>query len=383
MDLKERLARLEQRRGETSDQWMAEYHKSANEETLLLAEALANAKDNELEEIVDVIGSLEHYKEYESISAEPFFTIGFENISETVVRIFDRIIAFIKRWIKVLADADFRLSVHTGLMSMALENIRTNMRTTSRSPKTSPHFLVTTRINNLCVNQKPISNAQMLLNSLTILNAVTDMYFNKHSESVLRQVSPVTIAVGSQKKASDIANIIEPTSPLQSALVSVFRQQGEHVESPHLMGNHRLVITNEQAGSADALSRIQGIRVKVVPSQLTQGDVPASIPFQYFDQNMAEAILAKCDGLLKLLGDSNTSARRHSRRQAMQALLASVERVNDEAQRKGIRDLDDARNVVAVLETYISWIADPYTSFYAFIQRNIKAAMNVCEANAA
>lgn len=383
MDLKERLARLEQRRGETSDQWMAEYHKSANEETLLLAEALANAKDNELEEIVDVIGSLEHYKEYESISAEPFFTIGFENISETVVRIFDRIITFIKRWIKVLADADFRLSVHTGLMSMALENIRTNMRTTSRSPKTSPHFLVTTRINNLCVNQKPISNAQMLLNSLTILNAVTDMYFNKHSESVLRQVSPVTIAVGSQKKASDIANIIEPTSPLQSALVSVFRQQGEHVESPHLMGNHRLVITNEQAGSADALSRIQGIRVKVVPSQLTQGDVPASIPFQYFDQNMAEAILAKCDGLLKLLGDSNTSARRHSRRQAMQALLASVERVNDEAQRKGIRDLDDARNVVAVLETYISWIADPYTSFYAFIQRNIKAAMNVCEANAA
>lgn len=383
MDLKERLARLEQRRGETSDQWMAEYHKSANEETLLLAEALANAKDNELEEIVDVIGSLEHYKEYEPISAEPFFTIGFENISETVVRIFDRIIAFIKRWIKVLADADFRLSVHTGLMSMALENIRTNMRTTSRSPKTSPHFLVTTRINNLCVNQKPISNAQMLLNSLTILNAVTDMYFNKHSESVLRQVSPVTIAVGSQKKASDIANIIEPTSPLQSALVSVFRQQGEHVESPHLMGNHRLVITNEQAGSADALSRIQGIRVKVVPSQLTQGDVPASIPFQYFDQNMAEAILAKCDGLLKLLGDSNTSARRHSRRQAMQALLASVERVNDEAQRKGIRDLDDARNVVAVLETYISWIADPYTSFYAFIQRNIKAAMNVCEANAA
>lgn len=65
----------------------------------------------------------------------------------------------------------------------------------------------------------------------------------------------------------------------------------------------------------------------------------------------------------------------------MQALLAAVERVNAEIQRTGVRDEEDARNVVAVLETYISWIADPYTSFYAYILRNVKVAMNVCESN--
>ncbi len=381
MDFTERLKRLEERRGETSDQWMEKYHQSNNEEVLRLSEVLAEANESDLEEIVDVIGGLEHYKPYEPLTGEPLFFTGLENVSDTVVRIFDRIIAFIKRWIKVLSDADFRLSIHTGLQAMSLENLRTNVRSVASKPRASTAFLVTTRIANLCVNHKPIANSQMLLNSLTILSAVTDMYFKQHSERVLSQVNKVTVAVGSQKKASEVAGLIEPASPLNSAMMSVFRQQDQHIESPHLMGNHRFVITNEGGASIDTLTRIQGVRAKVVPSQLTTPQSPDSIAFQYFDQNMTEAILNKCDGILKILGDSNNSARRHSRRQAMQALLAAVERVNTEIQRTGVRDEEDARNVVAVLETYISWIADPYTSFYAYILRNVKVAMNVCESN--
>lgn len=383
MDIKERLQRLEERRGETADQWMTNYQGRTNEDVVLLADTLAEATEADMAEVVDLIGGLEHYAPYELTALQPTINIGFESMSDSVIRVFDRIIAFIKRWIKVLASAEFRLSLYTGLQNANLDTMRTDIRSRAHKAHTAPTFPVYTRIANMSVNYKPITNGQMLLNSLTILSAVTDMYFGKHSEKVLSQVNQVVVAVGTQKKASELAAIIEPASPLNSALVSVFRQQDHHIESPNLLGNHRLVITDDASGSLDAVSRVQGIRTQVVPSQLTVQESPGHIDFQYFDTNMTDAILIKCSNILKILGDSNTSARRHSRKQAMEALLAAVERVNTEVQRTGIRDEKDASSVVAVLETYISWIADPYTSFYSYILRNVKAAMNVCETNMA
>jgi hypothetical protein len=387
MDMKQRLARLEERRGETSGEWMSKFYKEsggdANEELLRLTNILADSDANVTEEVIDLIGGLEHYKPYESIGDAPFFFTGMESISDTVVRIFDRIIAFIKRWIKVLADAEFKLSLHTALHGHSLENIRTNMRATSRKPKSSSAFSVQTRIVNLSVNYKPINNSINLLNALTVLKAVADGYFKGHSEHVLSQVNQVVSSVTEQKSADALADIMSAASPMKISHMGVFRKQDQHVESPHLMGNHRFVITDDNANADNSTERAQGIRVKLVPSQLTPVEAPYQVSFEYFDNNMMEALLIKCDAILNVLADSNDGPHRHARRQALKTLLSAVERVNEEVQRNGIRDEEEARRVVAVLESYISWIADPYTSFYAYVLRNVRAALNVCEANIA
>lgn len=387
MDFKEKLQRLEERRGESSAEWMAKLQNGsqgdANEEILRLAEALATADESMSEEIIDLVGGLEHYKPYESIGDIPFFTTGLENVSDTVVKIFDRIIAFIKRWIKILADSEFKLSLHTALHSHSLENIRTTMRTTSRQSRDGLRFPVYTRVQNLSVNYRPLSNAVSLINALTILRTVAKAYFDQHSDKVLSQVNRVMTGVQEQKDSDYLASLMAGASPLNIAQLGIFRQQSLHVESPHLMGNHRFVITDNNAASNSTADQVQGVRVKLEPSQLTPVETPAYVNFEYFDSNMTEAVLIKCDDILRLLSDSNNSPRRHSRRQAMKGLLASVERVNEEIQRNGVRDEEDARKVVSVLESYIAWIADPYTSFYAYTLRNVRAALNVCEANIA
>jgi hypothetical protein len=387
MDFKEKLQRLEERRGESSAEWMAKLQNTTqadgNEEILRLAEALANADETMSEEIIDLVGGLETYRPYESIGDIPFFTTGLENISDTVVKIFDRIIAFIKRWIKVLADADFKLSLHTALHSHSLENIRTAMRSTSRSPRQNPRFQVSTRIPNLSVNFRPVSTAVALINALTVLRTVATAYFDVHSDKVLGQVRRVMEGVSEQRSSDYLADLMSASSPLNITQQAIFRPQDLHVESPHLLGNHRFVITNNNAASNSPTDRVQGVRVKLEPSQITPTEAPTYVNFEYFDTNMMEAVLVKCDDILRVLAESNNGPHRHSRRQAMQGLLSAVERVNEEVQRNGVRDEEDARKVVAVLESYISWIADPYTSFYAYTLRNVRAALNVCEANIA
>lgn len=383
MDFKERLARLEERRGQTIEQALAQWQSEigVNEDILTVAEILGNTPDDQIEEIVDLIGGLEHYRQYETSSDQPLFSIGLEGMSDQLMRIFDRIIAFLKRWIKALADSDFKLSLQTAVQLLNLDNLQNDIRSKSGKPKSSPTFPVYSRIHNLSVNYRPINNPVQLMNSLTILNSVVSMYFDKHSEQVLTSVRQVNDAVISGRNAEQVAAIVQKSSPMNVATTAVFRQQEQHIQSAHLMGNHRFVITNNNEGSMDVAEQVVGVRMKLEPSQITPLESPSQINFQYFDTHMAEALLEKCRTILNTLSDSNTSGKRYSRKQAMTALLHSVETINEELQRNGVRDEDDARRVVAVLETYVSWIADPYTTFYSYVLRNVRATMNVCEGN--
>uniref|UniRef100_A0AB39CCN5 Internal head protein n=1 Tax=Pseudomonas phage RVTF4 TaxID=3236931 RepID=A0AB39CCN5_9VIRU len=384
MDIKERLERLRARRDpENKEDWdkmVEQAIPNNNEDLARLIELLGTADADQLEETVELIGGMEHYRPYEHITDQAFFFTGMESVSDGIVRIFDRIIAFIKRWIKVLADADFKLSLMTGLHQTTLENIRTEMRTTARTRKGSPTFPVSTRIEGISLNYKPLTNSQALLNALTVLRTVTELYFSTHDGSILRQVNQVVAAVNGKANHRRVAELMNEVSPKRLSESSIMKLDQLQSISPHLLGNHRFVVTNEDAHSSDKADQIHGIRIKMERSQLTNTNPVDVVQFEHFDVQMAEALLTKCDSVLTILSASNTGERRHGRRQGMQALLACIERIRAESDR-GAMDETEARMIIALLESYTAWIADPYTSLYAYMLRTVKATLNVVAAN--
>lgn len=384
MDFEKRLANLEERRGESVDAMLQRNEQetglTVNDYLLGFAEALAKASPDETVEIIDNMGGMEQFHPYQHMNDGVIFFTGLESFSDGIVRIYDRIIAFIKRWLKVLADSDFKLSLTTGLHQTTLENLRTDMRTTARTQKKSPTFPVFTRIEGISVNYRPLTNSQALLNSLTVLRSVASLYFGEHDSSILRQVNQVVTAVNSRQSSQRIAEIMYEVSPKRLTSNAIMKLDVDQAISPHLLGNHRLVISNDDSQSSDKADQIHGIRIKMDRSQITNTNPVDVVQFQYFDLPMSEALLTKCDSILSILSESNTGQRRSARRQGMNALLACVERVRDETAR-GQWDDDESRRTVALLESYIAWIADPYTAMYAYMLRTVKATLNVVASN--
>jgi len=384
MDIKERLERLRERRDpegkEDWDKLVEQAIPNNNEDIARLVELLAGASPDQLDETIEMIGGMEHYHPYEHLRDSPYFSLGMEGVSDGVVRVFDRIIAFIKRWIKVLADADFKQSLMTGLHQTTLENLRTEMRTTGRTNKTSQTFPVFTRIEGISVNFRPLTNAQMLLNSLTVLRSVAELYFTHHDSTILQQVTKVVAAVNGNARHQQIAEIMNEVSPNRLSANSIMKLDADMAISPHLLGNHRFIITNEDKHSSDKADQIHGTRIKMERSQLTNSNPVDVVQFAHFDLQMSEALLTKCDSILSILSESNTGQRRYGRRQGMQALLSCIEKVRAAADR-GTIDETESRMTIALLESYTAWIADPYTSMYAYMLRTVKATMNVVAAN--
>lgn len=380
MDIKERLERLRERRDpENKEDWdkmVGQAIPNNNEELAALVEALGSATNDELAEVTEYIGGLEHYTPYESFLNDPYFSTGLESISDTVVRIFDRIIAFIKRWVKILTDADFKLSLMTGLHQATLDTLRTDMRASAGQGR-SPKFMVNTRLDNLSINYRPIKDAQGLNSALTVLNRVVGLYFTTHDAGILSQVQQVVRGVSTNQPVERLADLMMLVSPSRLGNDSIMTLNSGRRMSPPLMGNHRFIIKEEDPHSSDLVDRIHGTRIEMERIQETNVQF-APIEFERFDVNMAEAILTKCSSILGVLADSNNGPRRHARRNGMQALLSCIEQVRAKAD--GIEE-DQARRIVALLESYVCWIADPYTSIYSYVLRNVKAALNVVAAN--
>lgn len=380
MDIKERLERLRQRRDpenrEDWDKMVGQSIPNNNEELAALVEALGSATTDELSEVAEYVGGLEHYTPYESFLNEPYFTTGLESVSDGVMRIFDRIIAFIKRWVKILTDADFKLSLMTGLHQATLDTIRTEMRSNARGSN-SPKFVVATRLDNLSVNYRPIKDAQGLNSALTVLNRVVGLYFTTHDAGILSQVQQVVRGVSTNQPVDRLADLMMLVSPSRLGSDSIMTLNSGRRMSPPLMGNHRFLIKEDDPNTTDMVDRIHGTRIEMERIQETDTSF-SPIEFERFDINMAESILTKCSSILGVLADSNNGPRRHARRNGMQALLSCIEQVR--AKSEGI-DEEEARRIVALLESYVSWIADPYTSIYSYVLRNVKAALNVVAAN--
>lgn len=382
MDFTQRLKNMEERRGESIDTTLERNQQetglSVNDYIVGFAEALAEADKDETVEIMEALGGLEHYRPYELMADSPFFFTGLEAPGDGVMRIFDRIIAFIKRWLKVLADADFKLSLMTGIHQNTLENIRTEMRSSGHSQRKNPKFIVGTRIDSLCINYRPITNAGNLLNALTVLRRITGVYFDKHDAYILRQVNKVVAAVNAKANAEQIAAIIKEVSPRELGTDGIFKLNDGRIESPHLLGNHRFIVDHTDDHSSSLADNVVGVRIKMERSQETNSNPPGAIEFDRFDNSMGEAILNKCESILGALSESNSGPRRAGRRHGMGALLAAIENVRNNY---SDRDEADAQRTVAVLESYIAWIADPYTSIYAYVLRTVKACLNVVALN--
>jgi hypothetical protein len=405
MDFEERLKRAEERRGETREQWMARYReevatslaaeKASNATQMLnegvvkdqqdtaeaLADLLASTDDPDI--LSDELGSLEWYTPIQRELQYLHANIGLEGFGDSLLQLLNRLIAMIKRWLKLFNDSELRLSVSTDMMFVKLEQLKEIARSSGgKRSSTAREFSIESRIPNLCVKYRPIKDATTLLNSLSVLYAVSKCYFTTHQEGVLVPVNSVVTLANSNGTLETVSDQILAVNPLQMVQGSVWRERNGRQESMHLMGNHKLVIHDDgQNGTSD--ERIRGMSVELMPSIPEPEPMPAEIHFEYFSYSMWNTIVQRIEQVGRLLLDSNNMSKRNARRNRMNSLLSAIERIRDQIQNPvpGLRSEEESRALVAVIETYVSWVIDPYIGFYSYVLRDLKAATNVCEGN--
>jgi hypothetical protein len=408
MDFKERLARLKERRDpEGKEDWdslldaslpknedqMGELVKMLSAERVAdntdpiyndmspadLAALIASADPEETNELIDLVGGLEMFQEYRAFTDEPLWDISQEDYREKLAALLERIIAFIKRWIREITSADLRMSVSTMYYQTLVDNVRVEARSRVNK-KQGASFTIESRVPNLCVNYRPLKDSVAILNALTSLEKIVGLYFRTYVPKVLDNARGIITAAATLSQTASVAQLMSHVAPTNTFTGDVFRTVGTHTESLHMMGNHKLVITNN-AGMGDQVDQLTGIRIKLDQSQLTPPPQPAVIDIPYFDVSTVNTITGKLDTILNHLAYSNTGRYRSMRRHALTDLATTLERAKNNLVNDPRVDEDRVKEITSLLETFIAWIADPYVGFYAYILRDVRAVINVCAAN--
>lgn len=373
MDMKERLERLKARRDPDN------IESEGDEITPKTLAAIIADCDNpeELDEVLDMAGGLELYREYITLANTPIFGISNEDYKEALSYTLTRIIAFIKRWAKVLAAADLRLAVNAAHCQALVDTLHAEVRAVGHAK--SGTFTLDSRMANLCINYRPMKDPVSLINGLTTLSRVVSAYFGAHTATVgaARGIIELTSNLTNVDGLTQRLLAIDIPSHFNSA---VFRPVDGRIESLHLLGNHKLVVLKPDEG-ASPYDAVTATKIRIEMSQLTPGPVPTSIEFPHFDVTTNDVLT---DLLSKIIGAAtatNTGTVRAQRRQALNELTNALDRANNSIKFNDTLDPIKVKETAVLLETYIAWIADPYTDFFAYILRDVRAVINVCAGN--
>lgn len=418
MNIEERLKRMAERRGETpearaleeayaaetDEQWEArqkaglplvvpEANLDANslfnsvpettdsEDTpAKLAELLA-LDGEQAQRVLELLGGQENHPPFEREFSRLSLDIGMEGFNDGLIRLIDRVVAYIKKLIKEFTEAEFTLRVTTEFLAMKVEQVREEMRGAGAGAGiVQGTFIVGTRVPNLCVRYKPVKDATTLLNSLFVLQQVTKGYFDDFHNKVLTPAQALPLLISQDVQVETIAEQIVQSDPNIFLTGNTFREKEGRLESMHLLGNHKLVVTRDGAGTA--YDRVRGVTVTLEPSSDSAEPLPAEIQFTHFNNHMAQSILTRVDSILAILNGTNTRNRMARRKAVLASLTSAMDSVRLDLQNvDSTRDEAKSRQLMALIETYISWIVDPYIGFYSYTVRNLRAAVNVCEAN--
>lgn len=301
------------------------------------------------------------------------------------MRFFDAILT----WLKTVAEALFdEMSAHE-LAARAVEFKAANLKVSSRDRRQNPSnnqpLKITTRVQSLCINYRPVRDVAQLLGTLRYMGEVVNEYY-RFNQAVAQGLPGVLSAARNYRDPMQLVGQLEGRSPLgllaNSAVLTSGDEPGSYA-SHHLMGGYRLVVTN-RGNSGETLAQVKSTTVRLKTSSVTPLPYPAQVVLPRFNLTTSDQVLSTIISQAKTLQGLNTLVIRQQRKGKLRELINAIEGLR----RIASSNAGDSTIVglveqaATLLEAYSDWMSNPYIGLYSLACRNLRAALNVCEQNA-
>lgn len=335
------------------------------------------------DEILELVHGIEHYKNIRRYKPRQLnLGMEVENQENLLERMIDAIIRFLTRFIKDVMDGTATLSFALGKLHNRAELINTESRSRRRSNRTD-EFQILTRIHNLCINYRPISDPQNLLMLMKANNVVSKNYF-KYQNVDLPNIIPSLITIDPTAETSVIAMIelLSPVSPMNKAKAFGFTGDDSSKASVHLFGNQGLhALCKNPVG--DAVDQLAGQEWLLLPASDNPKPAPASITYKVFASTIEQSILREVIATTADIESNFGIVSRNRRSLRIDDLTRYLEKLRNNiiARNYDAQATERAKQLVRLLEAYCTWLINPYLNMMHLYLRNTTAVLNVCEAN--
>ncbi|ARV76773.1 virion structural protein [Pseudomonas phage Phabio] len=342
---------------------------------------LSEQSDELSKEISYLLGGVESYRDINHRSRFPL-VITREDFSVDIKGIIERILNYLKNLVKDIFDGSTAGALALEGVLTRAERVLVDGRSIRRN-HAKRDFVITTRIANLSVRYRPISDPQQLLNHLKVLNSTLRTTFTYLTHSVFTGFDPLLRFDPLVDDINELARLLQSSAPSVLADDARFSNQGFKITSPQLLGCQQLVITNRRADSSP-LEQILGCYMSLETAEKEARAVPDSIKYEKFGLSLEQSIVREVISIAGTIGGYNTLNRRSLRRNRLASLTDRMSALSNQLDNGEYTSdqMTSIRNYIRVLEVYSGWIGSPYVGLIALTHRNLTAILNVCEGNA-
>lgn len=346
-----------------------------------LLSALSESDPELAEDITYLMGGVECYKDINQRSRFPI-AISTEEFGIDLKAIIKRILKYLENLARDVFDGSV-------LGAMAIEGIVSRgerVMVDGRSKRRNHNktdFIIDTRIANLSVRYKAISDPQYLLQQLKIFGETVKPVLSYLTYGVFTSFESLINFDPMADSIDTLAQTVQASSPLTLKADARFTNRGFSVDSPQLLGCQKISVTNRRPDSA-ALEQILGCSMSLVPAENEPLEVKDFIKYDRFGVSLEQSLIREVINVASMISNTNTINRRSVRRNRSKLITARIQTLEALCENDSLNEdqFVNIRNYIRVLEVYAGWISSPYVALIALAHKNLTAILNVCEGNA-
>lgn len=341
------------------------------------------SEDNEelSKEISYLMGGVECYRNVNTRTSISN-VIALEEFSTVLKSIIQRILKMLVNLADDVFDGSAAAAIAVEAVITKAENTLDDSRSKSRNRKIEG-FTISTRIQNLSVRYKAISDPQHLLIQLKVFGDVVDIVLGYLTNGVFKNFDSLIRFDPLHDDIDVLAEQLKLSSPTSLNSNPKFTNKGFTINSPQLLGCQKIVITNSRPDGS-ALDNVLGSMMSLEMAEQDVYELPSSINYQRFGVSLEQSIIKEVIRVGEIISRHNTMNRRAVRRQRSKLVSDRLKSLLTLVENKDVSSEDSTkiRNYIRLLEVYSGWISSPYVGLIALSHRNLNAILNVCKNNA-
>lgn len=333
--------------------------------------------------IMEVVQGVEQYKNIRLYKPRQLqITLESEGQASLLSRLIDALISFLNRFIKDVQDGTATLSFSLGRVINRAELINTEASAARRGNR-KEEFVIDTRINNLCVNYRAITDPQQLMMHIKNNDNMLKAYF-RYQNQELPDTIPQLVRIDPTNETAvlTMVDILAKVSPLTKATSFQFNGDAGSMASIQLLGNQRLHALAKNSAS-DSVDYIAGQEWLLLPASDEPKPMPQKLVYKTFATTIEQSILRQVIATASDIESNFGIVSRNRRANRISELMQYLERLRNNIAMGRYDDASTVRatQLVRLLEAYSSWMVNPYLSMMSLYIRNATAVLNVCAGN--